>query len=378
MRLRLACVLFAICVTSSAATAQRIDPRPPANPIHKFAYDAGLYTPLDLAQSASGSIVALGYAYADPWMIQVGLGPSTQVAGRINSAQLRVWHPVGIWIDVGDGYVYPDAHWFEWHYITGDYGQVYAIDGRLPLYDAFAMWPETLELELTVTVAQPGPTPTREPHPPTLAPEVTPEPTPPPSRLEQDFVFRFSVRVHPPHTLQPDVTITRAGLEVTLTRLAVTPVRTLMEFCFRELDGAPITDAWNVRISEATFDRDALHYSQWMQSPGAELIAGVNEISTCKLYEVHRFYDGGPGRELNVTIDRILTPLVFSRREWSILQTHLRKRGVKITLDFNEEGDLRMLDHPQRLDLRSVAAELDLTRLIEGPWTVVIPIPASE
>lgn len=100
----------------------------------------------------------------------------------------------------------------------------------------------------------------------------------------------------------------------------------------------------------------------------------VREVSTCRLYAVYGFYDGGSGRELNLTIDRAFIPLILTQEEWLAVQARLDEQGVEMTLEFTENGDVSSLAVPYDFDLLPVAAELGLTRLIEGPWTLTIPI----
>lgn len=364
------CLVFAVVPVHSIPmhAMQPTEPPPPVEPGRMEAQLGGAYTSLDLSQTINGVTVMLGWGYADPWLIEVGM--LKRGGGPIRSAVLRLHDETHPTPDLGDGYIHPDATWFQW-------GPARAISaaafdpnhGQMPFYDHYDTFPETLDLELVVLVEMPPVSPTPDPNAPTLAPEVTPEPTPILTPVYQEFRFEFTLKVYPVRILQPDAVLDVDGLTVSINRMAITPVITILDMCYSvesEIDGWYMaeTDTYYGENEETIYERNGIPFDRF-EGPDAD---------GCGYYIAPLFYDlvSSP---FTLEIGHLKTVFRHSDRDLREIQSYLKLKGLDMMLEVDTSGSIRGFRMPEGVMLEDVAYELGMIHRIEGPWQLTVPIP---
>lgn len=364
MHVRLILLVFCFLTFTAPIAAQPVGPIPPVEPGRLAAYNAGLYTLLDMSQTIDEVTIGLDWAYADPWLIEVGLKPQRNPKGsKIISADLRL-----VGADIGSptlsgGFAGADAHWFEWRYAN-------FLDvpmGRLPIYNGFDKIPDELDFELVVVVQMPPIPPTLEPRQPTLDPEVTPDPTPRPEPIFQEFRFELSLPVYPVHIIQTDTKYEKNGVTFSVNQLAITPVKTVVDICY-EIEGSD--GSWVIDNIDAYFESNETSNYEAQGIPIGRFEGWYDE--RCGYINAQVAY-AAVGSSFTLEIPHITRTFYLGYEQLVAIQQHLKTRGIEMTIDTDKTGQYFGYSLSESVDLEAVAVELDLTERINGPWVIKVP-----
>lgn len=377
MRVKAVFVVFCLTVLVNFSTAaQPIGPFGPIQPGQEEAYDAGFYTTLDLSQTIEGVTVGLSWAYADPWYIQVGLARIlNQHGGRLKivSAMLRLADSDEPAADLGDGSEHPDAHWLSWRYPIPFGEETFDPNGHLAVYDLFETFPEQLDFDLTIRLEVMPPSPTPAADLPTLAPEVTPEPTPKPEPVYHDYEFSFTVKPYPVRIIKPDTGFEENGLQVTINQLAITPIRTIVDFCYTVLDSI---DTWypsNEDLESYYGDNEITLFEQFGGNP-TQLLSG--DAGGCRRYDAQLFHDGVES-PFTFEIRTLTTGYVPAENHTEEIGRYIDENGIDAPPRYDQDGKLVgfQLSHEMFLD---VAVALGYMKRMDGLWLINVPIPPQD